>query len=76
MATKKATKDSKPFLTPAEYDKFFEHIGKARVMAYQISKDPKRTQEVRRSMRSIEKKLWAIGNGYYWGRMTDYKRGV
>lgn len=76
MATKKPIKDKKPFLTPAEYDKFFEYIGKARVMAYQISKDPKRSTEVRRSMRSIEKKLWGIGNGYYWGRMTDYMRGA
>ena len=75
MTTKqKTTKDRKPFITPAEYDKFFGYIGKARVMAYQLSKDPARSAEVRKAMRSIEKKLWNIGNDYYWGRMTDYLR--
>lgn len=74
MATKKPIKDKKPFIKPAEYDKFFSYIGKARVMAYQLSKDTARSAEVRRAMSSIEKKLWNIGNDYYWGRMTDYMR--
>lgn len=77
MATKKtSTKSLKEgFVSKAEYDKFFGYIGKARVMAYQMSKNAKKNNEVRRTMRSIEKKLWGIGNDYYWGRMTDYQRG-
>lgn len=47
-------------LTAAEYDNFFSHIEKAHVMAYKIQDDPKYTAEVRRTFRSIEKKLWNI----------------
>ena len=77
MATKKtSTKALKQgFMSKAEYDKFFGYVGKARVMAYRLSQDKKKNAEVRKAMRSIEKKLWALGNDYFWGRITDYERG-
>ena len=75
MATaKKKEKKSARNLTKSEYDKLFKYIGNARVMCRKISKDAKYTTEVRRALASIEKKLWNIGNDYYWGRLTDYKR--
>lgn len=78
MATKKKTsakRNTQRNLRASEYDKFFGYIGKARVMAYKISNDPKYTSEVRRAMRSVESKLWALGNDYYWRNMTESLRG-
>lgn len=77
MATKKQSQKKKVQprnLSAEEYDNFFSHIGKARVMAYKIQANPKYTAEVRRAFRSIEKKLYNIGNQYFWGRMTSYER--
>lgn len=77
MPTKKTTTKKKPtprYLTKAEYDKFFNALGKARVIAFNIQKDPKYAAEVRRAFASIEKKLWNIGNDYYWWRLTNYER--
>lgn len=73
--SKKAPKRDveKKALTKAEYDKFFSYIGKARVMANKLAKDANRRPDVRHAFNSIEKKLWNIGNDYFWGRLTDYK---
>ena len=72
MATRKTTKTPRA-LTKAEKEKLFNYIGKARVFALKVSKDAKYRSDVRRTMKSIEKKLWGIGNDYRWGSLTDYK---
>ena len=78
MATaKKTTKKAMPkSMSKAEYTKFFGYIGKARVMARKLSQDANRRSDVRAAMRSIEKKLWNIGNDYRWGALTDYNSKI
>ena len=74
MTTAKAKKDSeRKALSPKEKEKLFSFIGKARVFARKISNDKNYRSDVRRAMSSIEKKLWNIGNDYYWGSLTNYK---
>lgn len=74
MTTKKTTKKTESkSMSKAEYNKFFGYIGKARVMARKLSQDSNRRSDVRAAMRSIEKKLWNIGNDYRWGSLTNYQ---
>lgn len=72
-AKKKAAKSAAQprNLTKAEYRKLFDHIGKARVMAYQMSGASKYNARVRRTLRSLEAKLWSLGNDYPWSDITD-----
>ena len=73
--TKKTTKKAEPKpLSAAEYDKLFGYIGKARVLARKLSMDANKRADVRTAMKSIEKKLWNIGNDYRWGSLTHYAR--
>lgn len=70
MATAKKTTKKTAVLKPmsrVEYRKFFRNISAARVLARKISQDKSRDQHVRIAMRSIENKLWKIGNDYRWG---------
>ena len=75
---KKTTKKTaqKKALTKAEYDKLFDLIGRARVHAARIADNADKRSDVRTAMKSVEKKLFAIGNDYYWGKLTDYAAGA
>lgn len=74
MPARKTAKKKEPkALSRKEYDKLMGFIGKARVMCYKISNNKDYRADVRRAMGSIEKKLWNLGNDYYWGSLTDYK---
>lgn len=79
MATKRKTvkrsAEKKP-LTATEYKKLFDYIGKARMLCNRIADNEAKRATVRTAMRSIEKKLYAIGNDYYWGKLTDYASGA
>lgn len=72
MATKKKTTEKRA-LTTKEKDKFFELLGKARVYARKMSLSETKRADVKQAFRSIEKKLWNIGNDYRWGSLTDYR---
>ena len=80
MATKKKSTTKKAVtkkpLSKAEYDKLFDLIGRARAHAARIANNENKRSEVRTAMRSVEKKLYAIGNDYYWGNLTDYAAGA
>lgn len=72
MATKKSIKDTRP-LAKKEAQAFLDLVGKARRKAWKISEDPRYTSYIKKTFKTIEKKLGNIRIDYCWGRMTNFE---
>lgn len=71
MATKK--KQDTRTLTKKEAQAFLDLVDKARRKAWKISEDPRYTSFVKKTFKSIERKLGNIRIDYYWGKMTNFE---
>lgn len=71
MSTRK--KQDTRTLTKKEAQAFLDLVEKARRKAWKISEDPRYTSYVKKTFKTIEKKLGNIRIDYYWGRMTNFE---